>query len=159
MQLQRLAHEELGFGTWSKTANANPATELDARLAILDISDLKHPVLKVPTADQCTSDVSSAEGKTSASVSEAMLAEEGSSTSQNSTGDTNEVRQEETVVYSSDVSNVGHGIPIDTANEVAELNEEFSTRHNSEETGEREALGERLSQQTDSTEEGMHGMQ
>ncbi|KAI1120546.1 hypothetical protein F5Y10DRAFT_289605 [Nemania abortiva] len=47
LQLQRLAHEELGFGTWSGTTSAIPTTELGDKLASLDVTDPKHPRLRV----------------------------------------------------------------------------------------------------------------
>lgn len=46
LQLQRLAHEELGFGTWTRTAEDCPVTKPGEQLAVLDISDPKHPRLK-----------------------------------------------------------------------------------------------------------------
>ncbi|KAL0253479.1 hypothetical protein SLS55_010458 [Diplodia seriata] len=48
LQLQRLAHEELGAGTWSRADEAIPVTGPDERLALLDLADLKHPRLKRP---------------------------------------------------------------------------------------------------------------
>lgn len=45
LQLQRLAHEELGFGTWTRTAQDHPITACGERLAILDLSDPNHPQL------------------------------------------------------------------------------------------------------------------
>lgn len=45
LQLQRMAHEEIGAGTWSGTAESLPITEKGERLAILDVSDEKHPQL------------------------------------------------------------------------------------------------------------------
>ncbi|KAI0550033.1 hypothetical protein F4679DRAFT_226114 [Xylaria curta] len=45
LQLQRLAHEELGIGTWSKCVEAVPATMPGETLGLLDISDLTHPIL------------------------------------------------------------------------------------------------------------------
>jgi hypothetical protein len=47
LQLQRLAHEELGFGTWSGATNAVPTTKLDEKLAGLDLRDSKHPRLRI----------------------------------------------------------------------------------------------------------------
>ncbi|KAI0154798.1 hypothetical protein GGR57DRAFT_465051 [Xylariaceae sp. FL1272] len=44
LQLQRLAHEALGYSTWDKCARAVPTTSSDARLGILDISRLDHPI-------------------------------------------------------------------------------------------------------------------
>ena len=48
MQLQRLAHEELGLGTWASADKLNPVTCAGEKLAILDVRDEKHPVLKAP---------------------------------------------------------------------------------------------------------------
>ncbi|KAI8629647.1 hypothetical protein F5Y19DRAFT_484558 [Xylariaceae sp. FL1651] len=47
LQLQRLAHEELGFGTWSGATSAIPTVELGDKLAGLDATDPKHPRLRV----------------------------------------------------------------------------------------------------------------
>jgi hypothetical protein len=41
-QLQRLAHEELGFGTWSRTDEFIPVTRKGEQLGIFDLSDLAH---------------------------------------------------------------------------------------------------------------------
>ncbi|KAI1364789.1 hypothetical protein F5Y08DRAFT_353259 [Xylaria arbuscula] len=49
LQLQRLAHEELGFGTWSEGTETIPVTKPGQLLGSLDISDPKHPVLCRPT--------------------------------------------------------------------------------------------------------------
>ncbi|KAI1277552.1 hypothetical protein F5Y07DRAFT_363307 [Xylaria sp. FL0933] len=46
LQLQRLAHEELGFGTWSRGTKTIPVTKPDQLLGSLDVSDPKHPVLR-----------------------------------------------------------------------------------------------------------------
>ncbi|KAJ2977882.1 hypothetical protein NUW58_g7671 [Xylaria curta] len=48
LQLQRLAHEQLGFGTWSKGADEIPITEAGNLLGCLDISNPDHPVLSPP---------------------------------------------------------------------------------------------------------------
>ncbi|KAI0423548.1 hypothetical protein F5Y09DRAFT_348744 [Xylaria sp. FL1042] len=48
LQLQRLAHEELGLGTWSRCVDNVPHTIPGELLGLLDISDLKHPVLHPP---------------------------------------------------------------------------------------------------------------
>jgi hypothetical protein len=45
LQLQRLAHEEAGFGTWSKCDGDVPVTESGQLIAGLDLRDVKHPVL------------------------------------------------------------------------------------------------------------------
>ncbi|KAI0532332.1 hypothetical protein GGR58DRAFT_523304 [Xylaria digitata] len=45
LQLQRLAHEGIGQGTWSKGAETIPTTKEDESLALLDISNCEHPVL------------------------------------------------------------------------------------------------------------------
>ncbi|KAI0184252.1 hypothetical protein EV127DRAFT_516280 [Xylaria flabelliformis] len=46
LQLQRLAHEGIGQGTWSKGAQTIPSTKEDEYLGLLDISNLEHPVLR-----------------------------------------------------------------------------------------------------------------
>ncbi|KAK7525364.1 uncharacterized protein IWZ02DRAFT_233114 [Phyllosticta citriasiana] len=48
LQLQRLAHEALGAGTWSDAAEAVPVTAKGDRLAVLDVSDPLHPRLQAP---------------------------------------------------------------------------------------------------------------
>lgn len=45
LQLQRLAHEEAGFGTWERCANGVPITAQGEVLAVLDVNDSEHPVL------------------------------------------------------------------------------------------------------------------
>ncbi|KAB2576207.1 hypothetical protein DBV05_g5244 [Lasiodiplodia theobromae] len=47
LQLQRLAHEELGMGKWEGCDEDVPVKEKGERLAVLDVSDLKHPRLRV----------------------------------------------------------------------------------------------------------------
>lgn len=48
-QLQRLAHEEAGFGTWERRAKNVPVTALGETLATLDVNYPEHPmVLKTP---------------------------------------------------------------------------------------------------------------
>ena len=42
LQLQRLAHENVGLGTWSRTDEAIPVTESGETLGVLDISNAKH---------------------------------------------------------------------------------------------------------------------
>ncbi|KAI0543935.1 hypothetical protein F4679DRAFT_76121 [Xylaria curta] len=46
LQLQRLAHEGIGQGTWSKGAETIPSTKKDEYLGLLDISNLEHPMLR-----------------------------------------------------------------------------------------------------------------
>ncbi|KAF2729273.1 hypothetical protein EJ04DRAFT_568779 [Polyplosphaeria fusca] len=46
LQLQRLAHEALGFGTWSGGHGIIPLTERDEELAGVDCTDVEHPRLK-----------------------------------------------------------------------------------------------------------------
>ena len=48
LQLQRLAHEELGFGTWTRTEEDHPITAPSEQLAVLDISEPNHPKLASP---------------------------------------------------------------------------------------------------------------
>ncbi|KAI0859876.1 hypothetical protein F4860DRAFT_515373 [Xylaria cubensis] len=45
MQLQRLAHEELGYGNWSNTTGSVPVTKCGEKLGVLDVQDTSHPVL------------------------------------------------------------------------------------------------------------------
>jgi hypothetical protein len=45
LQLQRLAHEQIGMGTWSKATDLIPITDRGEALATLDISSPKHPLL------------------------------------------------------------------------------------------------------------------
>ncbi len=45
LQLQRLAHEAVGFGTWSKTTSAIPVTDKGELLARLDVNPQGHPRL------------------------------------------------------------------------------------------------------------------
>lgn len=52
LQLQRLAHEELGFGSWKGCAQYVPVTKDDEPLATLDLTDTKHPRLK-PASPPC----------------------------------------------------------------------------------------------------------
>ena len=55
LQLQRIVHEELGLGTWSKTAEDYPITLPGERLATVDISDPEHPKLKTSVTKSETS--------------------------------------------------------------------------------------------------------
>ncbi|CAI6253498.1 unnamed protein product [Periconia digitata] len=45
LQIQRMAHESLGLGTWSRTTESVPVTEFGDQIGVLDISDEKHPRL------------------------------------------------------------------------------------------------------------------
>ncbi|KAI0196934.1 hypothetical protein F4808DRAFT_439331 [Astrocystis sublimbata] len=65
LQLQRLAHEELGFGTWSGATDAIPTTKLGEKLADLDLSDPEHPKLRraVPDSGDGTTAAESARAK------------------------------------------------------------------------------------------------
>ena len=51
LQLQRIAHESLGLGTWSRTDESIPVNEPGDTLGVLDISDRKHPRLTPPSAE------------------------------------------------------------------------------------------------------------
>ncbi|KAK0637539.1 hypothetical protein DIS24_g10716 [Lasiodiplodia hormozganensis] len=52
LQLQRLAHEELGLGTWTGAAKEVPVVVASAtggtKLAVVDVSNVDHPVLVAP---------------------------------------------------------------------------------------------------------------
>jgi hypothetical protein len=52
LHLQRLAHEELGFGTWSKAMETIPTTEVGDLLGCLDITNPNHPVLLHPSKER-----------------------------------------------------------------------------------------------------------
>lgn len=49
LQLQRLAHEELGLGTWSRAVDDIPVTNRGDTLGVWDGSDREHPRLKRPS--------------------------------------------------------------------------------------------------------------
>lgn len=51
MQLQRMVNENLGLGTWTRTDEAVPITELGDTLAVLDVENPKHARLIVPTEE------------------------------------------------------------------------------------------------------------
>ncbi|KAI0448353.1 hypothetical protein F5B21DRAFT_497767 [Xylaria acuta] len=48
LQLQRLAHEEAGFGTWSEGTKTIPMVKAGQLLGSLDTTDPRHPVLRQP---------------------------------------------------------------------------------------------------------------
>lgn len=50
LQLQRLAHEELGLGTWTRCDKDVPVTARFERLGVLDVTERTHPRLKTPPA-------------------------------------------------------------------------------------------------------------
>jgi hypothetical protein len=51
LQLQRLAHENLGLGTWTRADEAIPVTEPGDTLGVLDVSNTKHARMIVPTEE------------------------------------------------------------------------------------------------------------
>jgi hypothetical protein len=51
LQLQRIAHENLGLGRWKKTNETIPVTGAGERLGILDVSDHKHARMIAPTTE------------------------------------------------------------------------------------------------------------
>ncbi|KAI1147455.1 hypothetical protein F4825DRAFT_471560 [Nemania diffusa] len=51
MQLHRLAHEELGFGTWAKGTKEIPITKDSEPLGCIDLTDPEHPVLHRPSRE------------------------------------------------------------------------------------------------------------
>lgn len=62
LQLQRLANEEIGFGTWNGCCDAVPVTDSATEcLAVLDVSDPSHPRLKttLPSHDELGANESS----------------------------------------------------------------------------------------------------
>jgi hypothetical protein len=46
LQLHRLAHEEIGYGTWHNGKGSIPITDKEEMLAALDLEDVQHPKLK-----------------------------------------------------------------------------------------------------------------
>lgn len=50
LQLQRIAHESLGLGNWTRTDETIPLTELGDTLGVLDISNSNHARLVQPRA-------------------------------------------------------------------------------------------------------------
>lgn len=51
LQLQRLAHENLGLGTWTRTDEAVPVTEPGDALGTLNITNTKHARLVAPSEE------------------------------------------------------------------------------------------------------------
>ncbi|KAI0551764.1 hypothetical protein F4679DRAFT_537883 [Xylaria curta] len=49
LQLQRLAHEEVGFGTWSEGTETIPVIKAGSILGSLDITNPNHPILRRPS--------------------------------------------------------------------------------------------------------------
>ncbi|KAI0157702.1 hypothetical protein GGR57DRAFT_510667 [Xylariaceae sp. FL1272] len=52
LQLQRLAHEARGFGTWSRATNRVPITQVNEMLGCLDLSNPHHPLLETRNGRQ-----------------------------------------------------------------------------------------------------------
>ncbi|PVH98268.1 hypothetical protein DM02DRAFT_596251 [Periconia macrospinosa] len=48
LQIQRMAHENLGMGTWSRANQGVPVTEKGDRIAVLDVRDEMHPRMMRP---------------------------------------------------------------------------------------------------------------
>jgi hypothetical protein len=53
LQLQRLAHESLGMGSWSKTGESVPVTEPGDVLGVFDIRNPEHVRLIRPETELC----------------------------------------------------------------------------------------------------------
>lgn len=51
LQVQRLAHESLGVGTWLNATGTVPVTQFEEKLAILDISNPGHARLVRPSVE------------------------------------------------------------------------------------------------------------
>lgn len=49
MQLQRLAHQAVGAGTWSRATSDVPVTKAGEYLALLDLTDPEQPLLRCPS--------------------------------------------------------------------------------------------------------------
>ncbi|KAJ9151962.1 Cytochrome p450 protein [Pleurostoma richardsiae] len=50
-QIQRLAHEEIGIGTWERATREVPVTQPGEKLAVLDLANSEHPRLLVAAID------------------------------------------------------------------------------------------------------------
>lgn len=46
LQLQRMAYDEAGFGTWERCTNITPVTAQGQTLALLDVNNPEHPRLR-----------------------------------------------------------------------------------------------------------------
>jgi hypothetical protein len=55
LQLQRLAHEEAGFGSWSSCTGTVPNTKANELLGTLDIINPKHPILQPSSREDSSS--------------------------------------------------------------------------------------------------------
>ena len=62
LQLQRLAHEAVGAGQWQGARDDYPRTRRGDLLAVIDISNKEHPVLRAPAAVEMVKEVERAEG-------------------------------------------------------------------------------------------------
>lgn len=51
LQLQRLAYDPVGTGTWKEACSVFPTTAQGELLAVLDMTDPKHPKLRAPELD------------------------------------------------------------------------------------------------------------
>jgi hypothetical protein len=51
LQLQRIAHENLGIGTWKRTDEPIPVTKLGETLGVFDTSNPKHARLVKPSIE------------------------------------------------------------------------------------------------------------
>jgi hypothetical protein len=63
MQLQRLAHEAVGAGQWVGACNDYPRTRKGDLLAVIDISDEKHPIFRSPAEVRVLKEVKHTEGQ------------------------------------------------------------------------------------------------
>lgn len=57
LQLQRLAHQEVGSGTWSGCTKTVPTTKTHEMLRGLDITDLENPVIIPPIGEKNIAEV------------------------------------------------------------------------------------------------------
>ena len=73
LQIHRLAHEEMGFGHWTRCLHDVPVTDLDTKLACLSIDDPNHPTLQKqrvqPTSNVAGTAIPDPEKETGASAS------------------------------------------------------------------------------------------
>jgi hypothetical protein len=76
LQLQRLAHEAVGAGDWKGACDDYPRTQKDDLLAVLDITNRKHPVLRMLQEADMMKEQEQEEEDVEESVEESLLSVE-----------------------------------------------------------------------------------
>lgn len=88
LQLQRLAHEELGYGTWKNGDAFVPITGGDEQLAMVDCVNVKHPCLQLLQTVECHED-----SRTTEETKQSNNAENDNSDEQNSNAELSEIAE------------------------------------------------------------------